>query len=195
MDVSIENTKQRTNLAGQRLLSLIKKDISQKLKKNHFSPPSSPSILEAVRSKPLIKIDRSQRSPVVQQINDLDFGYMEELERKKMFMMIRLGHIKDPARLLPVHNYDKIPVLPKKKRRKNNQTPSPKVFPQKIHLHNSNDISLPTLSTRVLEDPYQMGRIHNTTKQKLDQKQKRLNVINKRILNKFSNTPDLESSN
>jgi len=79
---------------------------------------------------------------------------MEELERKKMFMMIRLGHIKDPSRLLPLHNYDKIPVLPKKKNRKNNKTPSPKISPIKISLHNPNDISLPTLSTRLLEDPY-----------------------------------------
>ncbi|CAK93396.1 unnamed protein product (macronuclear) [Paramecium tetraurelia] len=186
MDVSIEKVKHRTNHESIRLHTLIKKDISQKLKKNHFSPPSSPSILEAVRSKPLIKIERQQRSPVVQQINDLDFGYMEELERKKMFMMIRLGHIKDPARLLPVHNYDKIPILPKKKKRKNNQTPSPNISPLKVSMHNSNDISLPTLSTRLHEDPYQMNRIHNTTKQKLDQKQRRLNVINKRILNKFS---------
>ncbi|CAD8183924.1 unnamed protein product [Paramecium pentaurelia] len=186
MDVSIEKVTQRTNQQTIRLLSLIKKDISQKLKKNHFSPPSSPSILEAVRSKPLIKIEKQQRSPVVQQINDLDFGYMEELERKKMFMMIRLGHLKDPARMLPIHNYNKIPVLPKKKRRKNHQTPSPKVSPLKITLHNPNDISLPALSTKIHEDPYQMSRIHNTIKQKLDKKQRRLNVINKRILNKFS---------
>ncbi|CAD8169142.1 unnamed protein product [Paramecium octaurelia] len=186
MDVSTEKVKQGTNPESIRLLSLIKKDLSQKLKKNHFSPPSSPSILEAVRSKPLIKIERQKRSPVVQQINDLDFGYMEELERKKMFMMIRLGHLKDPARLLPVHNYNKISVLPPKKRRKNHNTPSPKVSPLKAILHNPNDISLPALSTRVHEDPYQMCRIHNTHKQKLDQKQRRLNVINKRILNKFS---------
>lgn len=50
---------------------------------------------------------------------------MEELEKRKMFMMIRLGHIKDPSKLTPVHNYNKIPVLPLKKQRKT-ITPSPK---------------------------------------------------------------------
>ncbi|CAD8180509.1 unnamed protein product [Paramecium octaurelia] len=142
----------------------------------------SPPFLEAVRSKPLIKIERKERSPIVQDINDLDFGYMEELEKRKMFMMIRLGHIKDSSRLTPVHNYNKIPVLPLKKQRKT-ITPSPKQTQNKTQLITG--IPLPTFSMKIVEDPYQIQGQHKPNTQKLVQKQKRLNIINKRILDKF----------
>ncbi|CAD8199359.1 unnamed protein product [Paramecium pentaurelia] len=142
----------------------------------------SPPYLEAVRSKPLIKIEKKERSPVVQEINDLDFGYMEELEKRKMFMMIRLGHIKDPSKLTPVHNYNKIPVLPFKKQRKT-ITPSPKQTQNKMDL--ITNIPLPMFSMKILEDPYQIQGQHKSITQKLAQKQKRLNIINKRILDKF----------
>ena len=79
---------------------------------------------------------------------------MEELERKKMFMMIRLGYVRDPSRSQPVHNYEKIPVLPKKKRK--NITPSPRASPIREISQQRCDCSLPTMSARVFEDPYQM---------------------------------------
>ncbi|CAD8110343.1 unnamed protein product [Paramecium sonneborni] len=164
------------------------RQISSRL--NYNQPKSSrtlnatPPCVEAVRSKPLIKIERKVRSPMAQKLNDLDFGYLQELDRKKMFMMIRLGHIKDPSKLNPVHNYNKIPVLPSKKKRIN-LTPSPRRIESKTV--QITDIPLPMFSMKIVDDPYQIQEQCKQNTQKLFKKQKRLNIINKRILNKYSN--------
>ena len=44
---------------------------------------------KVIRSKPFVKVKLSP--PQKKEVLDLDFGYMEDLNRKKMFGLIRIG--------------------------------------------------------------------------------------------------------
>ncbi|KAM3139837.1 hypothetical protein pb186bvf_008079 [Paramecium bursaria] len=128
---------------------------------------------KVIRSKPFVKVKLSP--PQKKEVLDLDFGYMEDLNRKKMFGLIRIGQIK-PEHKKFIHTYDKIPNYPKQK------SLTPEIRIKTFYIYTPRE-EKQVLHEQNINDPYQMeATVHKPLGRKLSRTQR----INKRLLDKYT---------
>ena len=73
--------------------------------------------IKGIRSRYVVKKQNKQKIKIIEQRpEDLDFGYLDDLNRQNMFTMIRMGYWERQSPL--VHNYNLIPTYPRKKENK-----------------------------------------------------------------------------